>query len=234
MKSKTMIAIVAITAVISAMLMLSSCSHESGPSADPNALHNRHNDENVEPEVVDFSNGKHHVLMTVDGYEPVEIELDADAAPITVENFCNLVVKGFYDGLSFYRFQEGFCIQGGSSNYSAAPDLNDTNKTIKGEFSANGVNNPLADDFKRGTVAMARSQDPDSAATTFFITMDSSSMVSMSLNGQYAAFGIINEDGMKVMDKIMSDFVNKVDDQSMGMISEKENQAIIKSFEIIN
>ena len=176
-----------------------------------------------------YASGIHHVELVVDGYDPITIEVDADAAPVSTWNFCTLVNDGFYDGLSFYRFVEGFCMQGGSSNYSAASDPNSTAKHIVGEFAYNGIENPLAEKFGRGTVAMARSSDKDSADTTFFVTLGGGANVSASLNKQYAAFGTIDEDGMEIVDQIVSNYIGNVDDSSSGSISNKEKQAIIKS-----
>lgn len=179
-----------------------------------------------------YSSGTHHVKMTIEGYDPIEIELDADSAPITVQHFCELAEDGFYDGLTFYRFVDGFCAQGGSASFSASGSEDE--QTIKGEFSYNGVDNPLADSFKRGTVAMARSSDKDSASTTFFVTMGSGANVSSSLNHQYAAFGTIDEDGMKIMDQVLADYSDNIDDTSMGVISDKDKQAKITSIEVVD
>ena len=120
-------------------------------------------------------------------------------------------------------------MQGGSSNNGSAI-VEDGLLPIKGEFSTNSVKNKLADNFKKGTIAMARSGDPNSATSTFFVTLDNSDMVSQSLNGNYAAFGTIDENGMKVVDKIVSDYLDAVDDASgMGMIQDIDNQAKITS-----
>ena len=179
-----------------------------------------------------YGKGKHHATLTVDGYDPIKIELDADQAPVTVSNFCRLADQKFYDGLTFYRFQEGFCMQGGSSNNGTAI-VEDGLMPILGEFAQNGVKNKLADGFEKGTVAMARSGDPNSATSTFFVTLDSGDTVSMSLDGAYAAFGTIDKDGMKVIDQITKDYLKSVDDPSgMGVINEVDNQAKIKSIVI--
>ncbi len=114
------------------------------------------------------------------------IELDPEQAPITVENFKNLVAEGFYDGLTFHRVISGFMIQGGD------PEGNGTGgseKKIKGEFSANGVNNTIR--HTRGVVSMARANDPNSASSQFFIVHQTSQNNSVSLDGQYAAFGYV-------------------------------------------
>ena len=122
----------------------------------------------------------------------IVIKLRPDVAPITVENFESLVSSGFYDGLTFHRVYSGFMIQGGD------PDGNGTGgsgKTIKGEFSANGVNNTLS--HKRGVVSMARSSSYNSASSQFFICHADSTF----LDGNYAAFGEVVS-GMDVVDGI--------------------------------
>ena len=122
---------------------------------------------------------------------PVIITLYPDKAPITCENFENLVSDGFYDGLTFHRVIDGFMAQGGDpdGNGSGGAD-----KTIKGEFAANGVDNKLS--HKRGIVSMARSKSYDSASSQFFICYAD---VSATLDGGYAAFGEVTE-GMEVID----------------------------------
>ncbi len=122
----------------------------------------------------------------------IKIKLDKEAAPITVANFEKLVKEGFYDGLIFHRVIGGFMIQGGDptgTGMGGSPD------NIKGEFKANGVNNPLK--HTRGTISMARTQVPDSASSQFFIVHEDS----LFLDGQYAAFGAVTE-GMDVVDRI--------------------------------
>lgn len=181
----------------------------------------------------EYGSGIHHARLTVEGYDPIDIELDADAAPLTVANFCELANEGYYDGLTFYRIDEGFCLQGGTKGNSAQ-GRDSSSKPIPGEFSANGYDNPLADDFKKGTVAMARSSNPDSATSTFFVTLDTSQKVSVSLNGLYAAFGTIDEDGMAIVDQIVADYLPNVSDPQMGIIADEAGQAKIVSLQIID
>ena len=122
----------------------------------------------------------------------IKLNLDKEAAPITVANFEKLVKEGFYDGLIFHRVINGFMIQGGDptgTGMGGSPD------NIKGEFKANGVNNPLK--HTRGTISMARTQVPDSASSQFFIVHEDA----LYLDGQYAAFGAVTE-GMDVVDRI--------------------------------
>lgn len=139
--------------------------------------------------------GKHHVTITVRDYGTITVELDADAAPITVQNFLDLAGSGFYDGLTFHRIMEGFMIQGGDPEGTG---MGGSDKTIKGEFSANGVENPLS--HTRGAISMARSSAMDSASSQFFIVQKDSTF----LDGQYACFGYVT-DGMEVVDAIAAD-----------------------------
>lgn len=177
--------------------------------------------------------GIHHAKLVVEGYDPITIELNADAAPITVANFCDLAQQGYYNGLTFYRFVDGFCMQGGTKGNSASGG-DGSLKPITGEFSQNGCENELADHFVKGTVAMARTSDPDSATSTFFVTLDSSEQVGMSLNGQYAAFGTIDDQGMAIVDQIVADYLPKVTDPGMGAIANEADQAKITSVEIVD
>ena len=124
----------------------------------------------------------------------IRIELDETAAPITVKNFVELAEKHFYDGLIFHRVIRGFMIQGGDPTGTG---MGGPGHTIKGEFAANGVQNPIK--HTRGVISMARSNDPDSASSQFFIVHKTSPH----LDGQYAAFGKVTE-GMDVVDRIAS------------------------------
>lgn len=121
-------------------------------------------------------------------------ELYPEIAPLTVENFEKLANDGFYDGLTFHRVIPGFMIQGGCprGNGTGGPGW-----TIKGEFTANGVKNDLK--HSRGVMSMARTMEPDSAGSQFFIMVDDAPH----LDGQYAAFGKITE-GMEAADKVVS------------------------------
>lgn len=112
--------------------------------------------------------------------------------PSPFTNFVNLAEEGFYDGLTFHRIISGFMIQGGDpkGNGTGSSDT-----TIKGEFSENGVENNIS--HVRGTISMARANDPDSASSQFFIVHEDSTF----LDGQYAAFGHVT-DGMDVVDAI--------------------------------
>ena len=140
-------------------------------------------------------------IIEVNKYGTIEVELDPSAAPLTVENFVKLANKGFYNGLTFHRVIKGFMIQGGcpKGNGTGGPGY-----TIKGEFAANGVNNPLK--HTRGVISMARAMDPNSAGSQFFIMHQDAPH----LDGQYAAFGKVVK-GIEVVDAIASVKTNYYD-----------------------
>ena len=121
-------------------------------------------------------------------------ELYPDIAPITVENFKKLADEKFYDGLTFHRILKGFMIQGGDPEGTG---MGGPGYTIKGEFASNGVQNDLK--HTRGVLSMARTMDPDSAGSQFFIMHQDAPH----LDGEYAAFGKITE-GLDVLDRIAS------------------------------
>ena len=132
----------------------------------------------------------------------ITLELDPAAAPITVANFEKLVKEGFYDGLIFHRVIAGFMIQGGDPTGTG---MGGAAEKIKGEFAANGVNNPIK--HKRGVISMARSSMPNSASSQFFIMHQDAPH----LDGSYAAFGHVTS-GIEVVDEIaecQTDFRDK-------------------------
>ncbi len=133
----------------------------------------------------------------------IDLELDREAAPVTVDNFEKLVKDGFYDGLIFHRVIKGFMIQGGDPKGTGTGG---PGWTIKGEFAANGWDNPIS--HKRGVISMARAQDPNSAGSQFFIMHKDGEF----LDGQYAAFGHV-VDGMDVVDRIASAPTSRWDDR---------------------
>lgn len=122
------------------------------------------------------------------------ITLYPDIAPITCENFENLVSEGFYNGLTFHRVVDDFMAQGGDP---MGTGMGGSEQNIKGEFSSNGVENDLS--HQRGVISMARSSDPDSASSQFFICYTDCSF----LDGSYAAFGEVTQ-GMEVVDSFLS------------------------------
>ena len=134
------------------------------------------------------------VEITMENGGKILLELDAAAAPITVENFEKLVRQGFYDGLTFHRIIPGFMIQGGDPEGTG---MGGPGYGIKGEFRSNGVENPIR--HTRGVISMARSMMPDSAGSQFFIMHEDAPH----LDGNYAAFGRVVE-GIEVVDQIAS------------------------------
>ncbi len=147
-----------------------------------------------------------------------EVKLATDYAPETSKNFITLAEKGFYNGLTFHRVIDNFMIQGGDPK---GDGTGGSEKTIKGEFAQNGVENNLS--HTRGVISMARSNDPNSASSQFFIVQADSTY----LDGQYAAFGKVTK-GMDIVDKICKD--TPVTD-SNGTV-EKKNQPVINSIKI--
>lgn len=123
----------------------------------------------------------------------IKIELYPSKAPETVNNFINLINNGFYDGTIFHRTIPGFMIQGGDPDGTG---MGGPGYSIKGEFKENGVENPIQ--HLRGVISMARTGDPNSAGSQFFIMVDDGDF----LDGKYAAFGTVLE-GMDVVDKIV-------------------------------
>ena len=159
------------------------------------------------------------VEIVVKDYGTITVELDGEAAPITVANFVKLVEDGFYDGLTFHRIIDSFMIQGGDP---LGNGTGGSENKIKGEFAANGVENPLS--HTRGAISMARSQNPDSASSPFFIVHADSQF----LDGQYAAFGYVT-DGMEVVDAICT--AARPTDNN-GSIA-KGDQPVIESISIV-
>ena len=135
-----------------------------------------------------------YAIISVEGYGDMVVCLRADIAPITVENFKNLVKRGFYDGLIFHRVVKDFIVESGIQNRDGVMSETDM---IEGEFKSNGFDNNLS--HIRGVVSMSRANIPDSATSQFFIV----SKDATHLDGEYAAFGYIVA-GMDVLDRIES------------------------------
>ena len=185
---------------------------------DENIQNNQISNESEENNM--YSTGKHHAEIVVKNYGTIALELDSDVAPITVENFANLVNEGFYNGLTFHRIISGFMIQGGDP---LGNGTGGSSKTIKGEFASNGVKNSIS--HVRGTISMARSSMPNSASSQFFIVHQDSTF----LDGQYAAFGTVTS-GMEVVDKICADTAVEDDNGTVA----KNNQPVIEKITIID
>ncbi len=164
--------------------------------------------------------GKIRVEMKIRSYGTIKLDLDADEAPITVENFIGLVRSHFYDNLSFHRIIPNFMIQGGDPTGTG---MGGSSTTIKGEFKDNGVDNYLK--HTRGAISMARlGSDYDSASSQFFIVHKDSSF----LDGEYAVFGYVTE-GIEVVDKIVA-ASKPIDNDGTIVASE---QPVITSIEVI-
>lgn len=134
------------------------------------------------------------IRIVMENGKEMEAELYPDVAPITVENFVSLIKEDYFKGIIFHRVISGFMIQGGDPTGTG---MGGSDKTIKGEFLANGVVNNLK--HERGVLSMARTNDPNSASSQFFIMHQDAPY----LDGQYAAFGKITK-GIEVVDEIAS------------------------------
>lgn len=141
----------------------------------------------------------------------IDIELYEDKAPITCANFKKLVSEGFYDGLIFHRVIAGFMIQGGDPTGTGCGG---SSENIKGEFLANGIKNEIS--HVRGVISMARSQNPNSASSQFFIMHADGKF----LDGQYAAFGKVVS-GMETVDEIANVKTNFSDRPMIDMKMKK-------------
>ena len=198
--------VISVCMMICFMLTISACGTKETPKPTEQVSEN-------------LLKGKHHAVIDVKDYGTIELELDADTAPITVTNFVELAKDGFYDGLTFHRNIEDFMIQGGDPNGNGTGG---SKHTIKGEFRANGVENNIK--HERGVISMARSQDYNSASSQFFIMYEKASH----LDGQYAAFGKVTK-GLDVLDKLEK--VKAIDNN--GLV-EASQQPVINSIKILD
>ena len=202
--------------LIASMIMMAGCGSSDSDAGEQAAEQEQAAEEAAEETAEPI--GIHHAEIEIADYGTIKLELDGDTAPVTVQNFMDLANSGFYDGLTFHRIMDGFMIQGGD------PQGNGTggsDKNIKGEFAANGVENDIS--HVKGVISMARAQDPDSASSQFFITVADSTF----LDGQYAGFGHVTE-GQDVADKIAAD-AQPLDDN--GTIA-PEDQPVITTIRI--
>ena len=153
------------------------------------------------------------VEMKIKNKGNIKIELYPEIAPNTVNNFISLIKKGYYDGLIFHRIIRGFMIQGGDPRGTG---MGGPGYSIRGEFSANGFTNDLK--HTEGVLSMARTMDPNSAGSQFFLMTS----VSPHLDGQYAAFGKVIEGLNLIMDleKVNTSFGDKpLEDVVMEMVT---------------
>ncbi len=167
-----------------------------------------------------YASGKHHVAIDVKDFGTIELELDADVAPVTVSNFCDLAASGFYDGLTFHRIINGFMIQGGDP---LGNGTGGSSRLILGEFAENGIDNPIS--HKRGVISMARAYDLNSASSQFFIVHQDSDF----LDGSYAAFGTVTE-GIEVVDAIATTVPVQDDNGTVN----RADQPTITSIKVID
>lgn len=167
----------------------------------------------------EYLSGKYNIEIVMKDLGTIRVELDADAAPITVTNFVKLVEADFYDGLTLHRIIDGFMMQGGDPTGTG---MGGSEETIKGEFAMNGVENNLS--HIRGAISMARSSKPDSASSQFFIVHEDSTF----LDGQYACFGYVTE-GMEIVDEICE---NAIVEDNNGTVR-PENQPVIESISVV-
>lgn len=222
MNKKIIISVLVVILIILAILVYFITKKGANSNEKQNVQENaqaEQKEENKEEKSM-YSSGKHHAQIVIKNYGTISLELDADMAPITVENFANLVNEGFYDGLTFHRIISGFMIQGGDplGNGTGGSD-----EEIKGEFALNGVENSIS--HTRGTISMARASAYNSASSQFFIMHQDYT----GLDGAYAAFGKVTE-GMEFVDKICEDVV-PVDNNGTVL---KSKQPVIVSIKMID
>ncbi|MCR5705637.1 MAG: peptidylprolyl isomerase [Acholeplasmatales bacterium] len=141
-----------------------------------------------------LSNDNPRVRLSIKDFGTIELELFASVAPKTCENFLQLVDKKFYDGLIFHRIIKGFMIQGGDPDGTG---MGGSDEKIVGEFVKNGFKNLLS--HSRGVISMARTNDPNSASSQFFICDADDEF----LDGSYASFGAVVS-GLDTLDKVAS------------------------------
>lgn len=173
------------------IFVLQACGQNATNQAENNSNDNQSNSNEQAIEKVETDAKPLVTMKMADGGE-VQIELYPEVAPNTVNNFIDLIEDGYYDGLIFHRVIKDFMIQGGDPEGTGTGG---PGYSIPGEFSSNGYDNDIT--HEPGVLSMARTQDPDSAGSQFFIVTGNASH----LDGDYAAFGKVVE-GMDVVDEI--------------------------------
>ena len=198
------------------MLTVAACGVQ-GTASSQTTVTTQTGSDAAQPELLDEA-VTYYADIEIADYGTITVQLDQSAAPITAANFVSLAKSGFYDGLTFHRIISGFMMQGGDpkGNGTGGSDVK-----IKGEFAANGHDNPIS--HERGVISMARSKAYDSASSQFFIMHADYT----GLDGQYAAFGRVTE-GLDVVDAVCA--AAKPTDNN-GSIA-KENQPVITSVTI--
>ena len=167
MNKKILVIAIICIIIICVVICIGFMNSKENTSSQTNEI-SENREENKEEDDM-YSSGIHHATIEVKDYGTIKLELDADAAPITVSNFAKLVNEGFYDGLTFHRIISGFMIQGGDP---LGDGTGGSDEEIKGEFELNGVKNDIS--HTRGVISMARAQDYDSASSQFFIVHEDS------------------------------------------------------------
>jgi peptidyl-prolyl cis-trans isomerase B (cyclophilin B) len=213
-----------LTVVMSAAMLFAGCGKKNNTELDDLVT-----DEPTENAVKSDSDSNLDALTqnTIDAEikltngEEIDLELYPDVAPKTVANFIKNVQEDFYSGTIFHRVIDGFMIQGGG--YDTDYKLKSVSETVEGEFASNGIENDLS--HERGVISMARTTEPNSASTQFFIVQSDSTY----LDGEYAAFGRVTS-GMDVVDEIAK--ADKMQDQPSGMQDAPEEQFVIESITI--
>lgn len=183
---------VLLLAVIAIFFMVGSKNRGTGGQAAPDQSGVENSGEQANQAPAESAAEEICADIEIEDYGTITILLAPEAAPETVSNFVSLAESGFYDGLTFHRIIGGFMMQGGDPEGTG---FGGSETTITGEFSANGHDNPLS--HTRGTVSMARANDPNSASSQFFIVHEDSTF----LDGSYAAFGTVAS-GMEIVDQI--------------------------------
>lgn len=210
-------------AAVISLALFAGCSDSSSKadSSNSNETNTTAVSATVADETIDISKYENkEAVIEVKDCGIIKVKLEPEAAPITVANFVKLCNEGFYDNLTFHRIIEDFMIQGGDP---LGTGTGGSEENIKGEFSSNGVDNNLS--HTRGAISMARSNDPDSASSQFFIVHKDSTY----LDGQYAVFGYVTE-GMDVVDKLATATYSSAD--SNGTIGDKSEQPVITTIKI--
>ena len=163
---------------------------------------------------MDKTENKINIAITMENGGVITAELYPDIAPLTVKNFVSLINKNFYDGLIFHRIIPGFMIQGGDPDGSG---MGGPGYSIKGEFTSNGFENNLK--HERGVLSMARTGNPNSAGSQFFIMIKSAAH----LDGQYASFGKVTN-GIEVVDEIVN---TERDSRDFPVVEQKIKSVVI-------
>jgi len=204
-KSKELLIVGAVALVLVIVVIILAISLPGTPTdttacTDPNHDHSHdHSHEQTEATqhqgdgdgaTLETAQATHYVTIEIADYGTIKAELYGNTAPKTVQNFVELAQKGYYNGLNFHRIIEGFMMQGGAPGADSEPVA-----SINGEFTDNGFTNNLL--HLRGVLSMARTSEPNSASSQFFIIHQDSPH----LDGQYAAFGMVTE-GMDVVDAV--------------------------------